>query len=245
MLVEKKTLQINDTTVPVVVYRERRNGVRFAIVKDGVVNMRIPILFTMAQEAEQYERLETWLKKVFKRKAAIVNRFEKRNYQNGDILTVGRKQYRIEINYENRKSHTAKLINGTMFFKLAESTTIEAQQKAIRQLMSRLVADDFLPEITRRVYELNQLHFRKAVKSVSFKYNHSNWGSCSRTGNINFSTRLLFAPDEVIDYVIIHELSHLIEMNHSDRFWKVVASAMPDYAAKEKWLSQNSALCDF
>ena len=111
--------------------------------------------------------------------------------------------------------------------------------------MSRVIADDFLPEIARRVQEWNKIYFRKAIKSIRLKYNHSNWGSCSQDGNINLSSRLLFAPDDVIDYVIVHELSHLVEMNHSDRFWKVVADVMPNYEEKEKWLSKNGALCDF
>ena len=100
-------------------------------------------------------------------------------------------------------------------------------------------------EIIRRVDELNHLFFRKTVKSVHFKYNHSNWGSCSASGNLNFSTRLLFAPDDVMDYVIIHELAHLVELNHSDKFWSLVAAAMPDYEEKERWLRDNAHLCRF
>jgi predicted metal-dependent hydrolase len=66
------------------------------------------------------------------------------------------------------------------------------------------------------------MYFQKPIKSVNLKYNLSNWGSCSTKGNINLSTRLLFAPDDVIDYVIIHELAHLLEMNHSPHFWAIV-----------------------
>ena len=108
-----------------------------------------------------------------------------------------------------------------------------------------MVAQDYLPEIIRRVNELNNLYFRQPVRSVNLKYNHSNWGSCSSKSNLNLSTRLLFAPPDVIDYVIIHELAHLIELNHSDRFWKLVSDAMPDYRKKEKWLDANDHLCHF
>ena len=55
--------------------------------------------------------------------------------------------------------------------------------------------------------------------------------------NINLSSRLLFAPRDVLDYVIIHELSHLKEMNHSPRFWKIVENVMPNYLEKERWLT--------
>jgi predicted metal-dependent hydrolase len=62
---------------------------------------------------------------------------------------------------------------------------------------------------------------------------------------LNFSSRLLFAPQDVQDYVIIHELAHLIELNHSDAFWQLVADAMPNYSEKENWLKENGAACRF
>ena len=108
-----------------------------------------------------------------------------------------------------------------------------------------MVAKDFLPYITQKVTEINAQYFKKEIKAVRLKYNHSNWGSCSTDRNINLSTRLLFAPNPVIDYVIVHELAHLYEMNHSDRFWQIVQSVMPEYQKCEKWLKKNGNLCEF
>ena len=115
----------------------------------------------------------------------------------------------------------------------------------IKQLLSRVCAQLFLPDVTRRVHEINDKCFHKDIKSVNLKYNTSNWGSCSSANNVNLSTRLLFAPKDVIDYVIIHELAHLYEMNHSKKFWDIVGQVMPNYKEKEKWLSENGRLCDF
>ncbi|HVI41942.1 MAG TPA: SprT family zinc-dependent metalloprotease [Anaerovoracaceae bacterium] len=64
------------------------------------------------------------------------------------------------------------------------------------------------------------------------------WGSCNRRGDINFTYRLLFAPEELIDYVVVHELAHLKEMNHSARFWSVVGQTMPDYKTRRKKLRE-------
>jgi predicted metal-dependent hydrolase len=64
------------------------------------------------------------------------------------------------------------------------------------------------------------------------------WGSCNRKGDINFTYRLMFAPEELVDYVVVHELAHLKEMNHSVRFWSVVEQTMPDYKARRKKLRE-------
>jgi predicted metal-dependent hydrolase len=66
------------------------------------------------------------------------------------------------------------------------------------------------------------------------------WGSCSASGNINFSWRLIMAPDDVIDYVILHELAHTIELNHSHRFWAIIAEVMPDYEQRKLKLHKLS-----
>lgn len=74
---------------------------------------------------------------------------------------------------------------------------------------------------------------------VSVKDQKSLWGSCSRAGNLNFSWRLTLAPPEVLDYVVVHELAHRLEMNHSPRFWAHVARLCPDYKKHRKWLRLN------
>ncbi len=66
------------------------------------------------------------------------------------------------------------------------------------------------------------------------------WGSCSSRGTLSFTWRLVMAPLPVIDYVVIHELAHLIERNHSNRFWQQVGSMEPDYAKYRSWLKENS-----
>lgn len=65
------------------------------------------------------------------------------------------------------------------------------------------------------------------------------WGSCSAKGNLNFTYRLIMAPPAVIDYVIIHELIHILEHNHSRKFWEKVSLALPDYKYCQQWLKEN------
>ena len=76
---------------------------------------------------------------------------------------------------------------------------------------------------------------------ISIREQKTRWGSCSSAGNLNFNWRLIFAPEEVLDYVVVHELAHRIEMNHSKAFYQIVAQVLPDYQASRKWLRDNGA----
>ena len=74
---------------------------------------------------------------------------------------------------------------------------------------------------------------------ISIREQKTRWGSCSAKGNLNFNWRLIFAPEEVLDYVVVHELAHRKEINHSRAFYAVVESVLPDYRRARKWLREN------
>jgi len=75
--------------------------------------------------------------------------------------------------------------------------------------------------------------------TISIRDQKTRWGSCSTKGNLNFNYRLMLAPPKVLDYVVVHELCHRKEMNHSPKFWAHVESVMPDYKEYRKWLKKN------
>ncbi|MGA2245747.1 MAG: M48 family metallopeptidase [Verrucomicrobiota bacterium] len=102
----------------------------------------------------------------------------------------------------------------------------------------RLLASQELPA---RVLELAAPH-RLVVRRVTVRNQRVRWGSCSRHGAISLNWRLVLVPDSVRDYIILHELAHLRELNHSDRFWREVERLCPDYGAAEKWLKANGQL---
>ncbi|MBQ7582763.1 MAG: M48 family metallopeptidase [Lachnospiraceae bacterium] len=77
---------------------------------------------------------------------------------------------------------------------------------------------------------------------ITIRNQQTRWGSCSAKGNLNFNCLLMLTPPEVIDYIVVHELCHRLEMNHSKRFWEQVAKIVPDYKAQEKWLKENGNL---
>ena len=75
---------------------------------------------------------------------------------------------------------------------------------------------------------------------VAIRSQKSRWGSCSQKGNLNFNWKLIMAPPEALDYVVVHELCHLIEFNHSPRFWALVEGQLPDYEVWKKWLKTHA-----
>jgi len=87
--------------------------------------------------------------------------------------------------------------------------------------------------------QINAAHFNVPVTRLKLSPTRSRWGSCSSGGTISISSRLLGAPSKCLHAVLVHELAHGIEMNHSDRFWKLVYDAMPDYDAAHGWLKEN------
>jgi len=77
-------------------------------------------------------------------------------------------------------------------------------------------------------------------EKISIRGQKSRWGSCSRKGNLNFNYQIIFLPPQLADQVIVHELCHLIEFNHSKRFWDLVGKAIPDYVAVRKELRKTN-----
>ena len=74
---------------------------------------------------------------------------------------------------------------------------------------------------------------------IAIRAQHTRWGSCSSKGNLNFNCLLTLVPLEVLDYVVVHELCHRIELNHSETFWREVEKVLPNYKAQRSWLKEN------
>ncbi len=237
-------IQAGGLELPVEISLERRHDTRFGVTGKRIT-LRMPLGVAPDFMHKQLMELQTWVGRVFVEKPALREAFVGKDYRTGDIITVGKRQYRLEVQVLERATHTARLVDDTINIQLAAKATDAHRNKSIKTLLSRVVAGDFQAEISRRVHDWNDRTFRRPIKSINLKYNHTNWGSCSAHSNVNLSTRLLFAPEEVQDYVILHELAHLVELNHSDRFWALVAQYMPDYQEKEKWLKENRSKCDF
>ena len=123
---------------------------------------------------------------------------------------------------------------------LKVQSTIDERSKLEKITFEQVkeLADQAVEYIPKRVkYYADKENF--VYNKITIKNLVSRWGSCSTKGNLNFNCLLMLTPDYVIDYIVVHELCHLREMNHSEKFWAEVEKIMPDYQRAVLWLKQN------
>lgn len=118
--------------------------------------------------------------------------------------------------------------------KEADSMKIQPLSEAEQRLYRDKAREIFEQKVSYYAQMMGVSYGRIAIRDQKTR-----WGSCSGEGNLNFNWRLIFAPAGVMDYVVVHELAHRKEMNHSPRFWRVVEDTMPEYRKYQKWLKEN------
>jgi len=244
-VIESSYITVDDRRVNLYIHTEMRRGSRVSIGRKGVT-IRLPKMLPAHLKEQQVQSFTKWAIDTIRKKPDLLPPPINRIYRDGYSFTLQGKTFTLFFGIsKNKDTIKAKLLNSVIYFSIPEQATEERLQKAIPAMISRVIAKHYHTYLHNKLLELNKLYFGKEIKNFRLKYTHSVWGSCSRQGNINISTRLLFAPDEVVDYVLIHELAHLIHPNHSSRFWNEVARVMPDYQQYDKWLNKNAKLCDF
>lgn len=122
----------------------------------------------------------------------------------------------------------------------ANELRVGGREDTVPGRVRRWIRARALDEIRPRADAMGERLGRKPAR-ISMRDTRSRWGSCSRDGNLNFSWRLVMAPEHVLDYVVAHEVAHLRELNHSDRFWALVDTLSPDVGQARGWLRANGA----
>ena len=237
-------ININGMEFKVRIKTQNRRNIRTTIRKKSI-NISIPRFLPREEIFKKVEEMKAWAKKEILENPQKFKKEPIKNYYDNQEISLGSEKYILKIEYLNKTGSSARIEGDSIFLSISSNLTEIQKNRHISTLISRCLARKNLPEIRKRIEELNNTHFKKEIKKVFLKYNQSNWGSCSSKGNINVSTRLLFAPLPVQDYLFIHELAHLIESNHSEKFWKLVEKAMPDYREKQNWLKENGGNCSF
>ncbi len=239
-----ETLEINGIKRPVKIHYEKRNDCRVSIRKK-TINIRIPSFLSEEERHRQLTNLKQWAINQLKDNPERFKPEAQKEYRDGDTIAVGDDEYVLKIGFKDKLGSSARIEGSTIRLSISSNLSKETYNNHISTLLSRCIAKNRIPELKEMIDKLNKNHFNQPLNKIFFKHNKSNWGSCSSAGNINISTRLLFAPDDVLEYVCVHELAHLIEPNHSKNFWRLVEKAIPDYKKKIKWLKENGDKCRF
>jgi predicted metal-dependent hydrolase len=235
---ESYEIVVNGRAVKVQIIFEERFNNRVVVNSKGIT-IRISKKQPKEEQRKNIDTFIQWAKNKLDEKPDLLDFLPQRKYVNGELLKVGAYDFYLSIFFQDNPKSSARIFNNQIAISLAKGLTEEAKDNTISFLISKCLTKFFLPKVQERIHELNNRYFGKKINTIKLKYNTSNWGSCSSQGNINISLRLMFASNDVIDYVYIHELAHLVHQNHSDRFWKVVESVMPNYMEKEKYLKEH------
>lgn len=236
MSIEKRTILINEKEYPLNIHLERRNSMRVSVGKTGI-HIRVPRAFSKARQQEEIEKLINWAVRHISRNPPKIIR--KKKYSHLDEILIQERVYTIAIIIRKSRKNFASIKGDVIEFKIGDHHSETKRQAYISKQLQKILAEHYLIGLVRRVEILNEKYFRREVKEITFKYTKSRWGCCTSRKTINISTKLLLAPLQVLDYVIIHELAHLIEPNHSPRFWKLVRDIDPNYKEKTKWLKAH------
>lgn len=235
---------VNNQAVPVSIHYETRSSSRVSITKKGV-NIRISRFLSSEDKRLQIQQFKDWAFKKLNQRPELM-RPPRKDYYSGKVISVRNKSFVLNLQFTDARTNIARVENSSISIILSSLLSESQMEKTIGQLVSKCIAKSIHTWVHERLTTLNEQHFPdKKFRTLRLKYTNSLWGSCSPRGDICISTRLLLAPDFVMDYVLIHELAHLVVPNHSRKFWQVVSHALPDFEASERWLKENGKHCDF
>lgn len=220
-------LQIGLRSVPLLfVHHPRARRYLLRLRPDGVARVTVPRRGSISAARDFVARNIGWLEQQFQRladqpKAPAAWGLGTEILFRGELVRIAAEDGKIRF--------------GTELIKCADlaADLRPAIQKHLRKLIQH--------ELAARVLELARIHGIDVVR-VSVRNQKSRWGSCSKKGTISLNWRLVQTPVFVRDYILLHELAHRRQLNHSDKFWQEVGRLCPDYPVAERWLKTNHLL---
>jgi predicted metal-dependent hydrolase len=205
--------------------RARRYIVR--VRHDGSVRVTIPRGGSHAEGTRFLQRQSKWIEQ---ERARVLEAHVTPSWIDGATMMLRGQMVSLRVRHDTPGGTTIHYGN--------RSVVLSRQDGGIRGCIEADLRALAREEIGRRLYELAAEH-TLVVSGFSIRNQRSRWGSCSRAGRIALNYRLIQMPAAVSDYIILHELMHLKEQNHSRRFWRLVENVCPDFRAAEKWLRRH------
>lgn len=209
-------------------------------IKDGRVIVRAPFWVPKFTIDGFVASRSAWITQALK-KSPLKNETTL-NYEVGEKHLFFGQEYILQINLESGMVRSSVSIDeNSLVVTVSSHHSPENQKKEIKEALLRFYLEklvDYLTEVSNKYCLLLGVDYSKIeVKKVS-----SIWGSCSAKNVLSFNRKLAMAPKKIVDYVIIHEVCHLRERNHSSRFWGLVFKFDRDYKQNRKWLRDNHML---
>jgi len=191
-------------------------------VREGAVEVRAPLRMPKNDIDRFITEKETWILKSLAKQHIQAENKESFEINYGSVVTFRGNQHTI-----TQRNGTKAGFDGGVFYMPPDLTPEQIKATCV-QICRRLAKAHIANRVSTYAAQMN-------VTPAEIKINNAmkRWGSCSSKKSLNFSWRLIMADDSVIDYVVVHELAHLVEMNHSSQFWAVVAGILPDYPARK------------
>ena len=210
--------------------KRRRKTISLHIKEDGRIVIYAPYRTPQCEIERFLEKGRPWIVEKMLEKEKSLRETEKTFIPGEKFLYLG-ESYPLEIEESNNRKVPLKLSFGKF---VLDKDHIAKGEDLFIEWYKREAKE----KIGERVdYYSNRLQlFPKGIRITTAKYR---WGSCSRDNRLSFSWRIIMAPLKIIDYILIHELVHIKEKNHSKRFWKYLESIIPDYRKHRLWLKEN------
>lgn len=229
----KRTIEKNGQKLTYVLVRSRRRDVLLKALPGGETRVYAPSTLPLKRTDELVlERMEELLHM----HARLENQLQENRLRHpvaeGSRICIEGETYVLERVQGARTS--LKLEGDRCILSLPRPEDEDAVRAALKAALSRRA----LMRVRQRLNEYAPgigVEFGR----VAIRDQKSRWGSCSAKKNLNFNWKLIMAPEEALTYVVIHELCHLIEFNHSPRFWNLVRARMPEYEYWKKWLKAH------
>lgn len=221
------------------VVKSRRKSLSIAIQPDGNLLVKAPFFLSDGEILKWVKTKTSW---IVRQRAKILEQQETnppKKYVTGEKFWYLGQEYELEVRISVGRAGTVGIVEDKMI--LFSKTIDEAEVQKILTDWFVKQAKVVIPKKVRFWAE----QMGESYGKVTVKNQKKRWGSCSSARNLNFNWRLIMAASEVLDYVVVHELCHLRQMNHSKAFWREVEMVLPDYKVHKKWLESNGKLLTF
>lgn len=200
--------------------------------RDKTICVNVPKNASEEKINKFINKKKSWIYHKLNNKQKFKDISEKEFVSGSSILYMGR-NYNLDVNSYN---HEGIKFNGMFLLSTKEKNNVN---KLFKEWFIRKANEKIMPLVEENAKTLGVSYNIAGIKELKYR-----WGSCTPKNNLYFNWRLVKAPLSVVNYVIIHELAHLIEPNHTKRFWNIIKSQQPNYEKAKYWLKENGQILE-